>query len=111
MAKTLIKESGSITALNGTVTIDCRLSDNGAVGVQVTGTWSATHKIEAMRDGTNWVAIAFVDESTGDIVAGSTGFTANGLYRVEAVGYQSVRVKRSAHTSGEAVVTLTALEG
>lgn len=111
MAKIFNKSTGSITANNGTVSIDCRQLENGAVGVQVTGTWSATHKIQGTRDGTNFVDLAFVDETAGTVTAGGTGFTANGLFRVEAVGMVSVQVKRTAHTSGTAVVTLVALEG
>jgi hypothetical protein len=97
------KATGSLTALNGAVTAEFRQIENGACGVQVTGTFSATLLIEATMDGTNYTTYAFVNCASG---ATETSITAVGQFRTELVGVHSVRVRCSAYTSGTAVVTL-----
>lgn len=102
------KSTGNLTALNGAVTNEFRQLENGACGVQVTGTFSATLLIEATMDGTNWDTYAFVNCATGTT---ATSITGTGQYRTELVGVHSVRVRCSAFTSGTAVVTLTTQGG
>ena len=101
--------TGSITALEGSVELPYRHFDNGAIGIQVTGTWAGTLVIEATLDGTVYVALAFINANTGATVSGATGFTANGIYRTELVGVLKARVRCSAYTSGTAVVTTVVL--
>lgn len=100
-----VKATGNITAAQGAVTAEFRQLENGACGVQVTGTFTATLLIEATIDGTNWNTYAFVDCATGST---GTSITAAGQYRTELVGVHSARVRCSAYTSGTAVVTLVA---
>jgi hypothetical protein len=102
-------EIGTLDAADDTVSLAWRHFDNGGVGVQMAGTLSGTVKIEGTIDGANWVALAFINAATGALVAGATGFTANGIYRTEAVGLLKVRVKCTAYTSGTGSVTLVAL--
>ena len=97
------KATGTLTALNGAVTTEFRQLENGACGVQVTGTFTATALIEATMDGTNWTTYAFVNCASGST---ETSITAAGQYRTELVGVHSVRVRCSAYTSGTATVTL-----
>lgn len=97
------KATGSLTAADDAVTTEFRQLENGACGVQVTGTFTATLLIEATMDGTNWGTYAFVNCATG---ATATSITAAGQFRTELVGVHSVRVRCSAYTSGTAAVTL-----
>ena len=106
MGQMKIVSSGTLTALNGAVTAEFRHLANGAAGVQVTGTFSATLLIEATMDGTNWNTYAFINCASG---ATETSITATGQYRTELVGVSSVRVRCSSFTSGSAAVTLSLL--
>lgn len=102
--------TGSITANGQSVAIQYRHFDNGAIGVQVTGTFVASMLIEGTIDGTTFVALAYLDvSSVAGAIAGATPITAAGIYRSEAVGFLQVRVRCTAYTSGTAVVTLAAL--
>ena len=106
MGQMKIVSSGTLTALNGAVTAEFRHLANGAAGVQVTGTFSATLLIEVTMDGTNWNTYAYINCASG---ATETSITATGQYRTELVGVSSVRVRCSSFTSGSAVVTLSLL--
>lgn len=97
------KATASLGAVNEAATVEFRQLANGAAGVQVSGTFSATLLIEATMDGTNWGTYAFVNCASG---ATGTSITAAGQYRTELVGVHSVRVRMSARVSGTAVVTL-----
>lgn len=106
--------TGTITANGQNVALDYRAEEpnirrfNGAVGIQVTGTFSATMNLQVTRDGTNYAAIQVLDESTGML---NTSITAAGLYRAELAGVVALRMRSTAYTSGSATVTLIAVEG
>lgn len=100
--------NGTISALNGAVTLAWREFYNGGVGVQVTGTFSGTLTLQMTIDGTNWVAIQSTDVTTGTV---STTATATGIRFFNVVGAQSVRVTATAWTSGSAVCTVVGLPG
>ena len=102
-------ETGTLDAADDVVSLAWRHFDNGGLGVQMTGDLSGTVKIEGTIDGATYVPLAFINCATGDVVAGSTGFTANGIYRTECVGMMKVRVKCTAYTSGTGAVTLVGL--
>jgi hypothetical protein len=90
------------------VAIEYRLFTNGAAGVQVTGTFTATLELQTTIDGTNYVAVQGLKVSDG---TDAPTITAVGIYRYELVGSKGCRVKATAYTSGTAVVTLAAMEG
>lgn len=100
--------NGTISALNGAVTLAWREFYNGGVGVQVTGTFSGTLTYQMTIDGTNWVAVQATNVTTG---AAATTTTATGIAFFNVVGAQSVRVTATAWTSGSAVVTVVGLPG
>lgn len=77
----------------------------GGAAIQLTGTWVATVLFEATADGQTWVA---VNATASDGSTPATSATANGAYILSAVGFQSVRARVSAWTSGVVVVSLRA---
>lgn len=99
---------GTIAANDASVTLEYRHHTNGAVGVQVTGTFSGTLQFEISLDGTTYVAVQAVNVTSG---AATTTTTATGVFRFEAVGAWKVRVRSTAWSSGTATVTLVALDG
>ena len=106
MGQMKIVSTGTLTAQNTAVTAEFRHLSNGAAGVQVTGTFSATLLIEVTMDGTNWNTYAFINCASG---ATETSVTATGQYRTELVGVSSVRLRCSSYTSGTAAATLVLL--
>lgn len=98
--------SGSITALDGTVTIRC--AGQGGVSVVLTGTWVATIVPEVSVDGTTYVATRFINSSTQAI---GTSVTDNGTYHVVNIsGMYDVRVRASVYTSGTISVSMRGSE-
>jgi len=94
--------TGTIAALDGAVTLTS-LSGLGVVGVQITGTWTATLTFQGSVDGTNYVTLTGQDSAYAGPV---TATTANGVFLLYSAGYASVRVIATAYTSGTATVTL-----
>lgn len=94
--------SGTITALNGTVTL--ATAGLAGVGVQVTGVWTQTLALQGTIDGSNWVTILPYIPATRLFVT-TAGFTANGIYTANIAPYAQVRLTATAFTSGTAVVT------
>lgn len=74
-------------------------------GIQVTGTWTGTLTVEGTVDGTNFATLAATPAAGGAAV---TTTTANGLWRCNIAGMQSVRLRGSAAMTGSAVVTIIA---
>lgn len=95
--------SGTITALNGAVTLN--IPTSSSVGFQITGTWVATLIFEATVDGTNWFTIQGTTLPGG---ATTTTTTANNAFLTGVGGYQGFRVRASLFTSGTATVSWTA---
>lgn len=81
---------------------------NGAVAIQLTGTFTGTLQFEASVDGVTFVPALSMDITTGDL---GTTCTAPGVYRLESVGLSVVRVKSTAWSEGSANVTLVAAAG
>ncbi|MDI6808164.1 MAG: hypothetical protein QME66_04165 [Candidatus Eisenbacteria bacterium] len=100
-AVTELTGSGTITALDGAVTLNT--GGYGAVGIQVTGTWVATLAFECTIDGTNYQALD-VFPTNGATSVQST--TSNGQFHGHVGGIQSIRVRASAFTSGTATISL-----
>ena len=100
--------NGTISALNGAVTLAWREFYNGGVGVQVTGTFSGTLTFQMTIDGTNWVNVQATDVSTN---TAATTTTTTGIRFFNVVGAQSVRVTATVWSSGSAVCTVVGLPG
>ena len=91
--------SGTITALNGVVTVF--LPTSSSMTAVITGTWVASLTIEGSADGTTWVAIPAVSLPDRTYV---TSITANTTLGLQVGGYNQVRLRASAFTSGTASV-------
>ncbi len=100
---TITANSGSISAPAAGSTVAVAYHADGIVGIQISGTWVATLAFEATTDGTNWFPVNGVQSVTGAQVSQTT---ANGQWRANAGGYQAVRVRATAYTSGTATVAL-----
>ena len=72
-------------------------STTGIVGFQITGTWTGTITFQGTVDGTNWVSVLAVPS---DSTSAATTATANGIYRVDAGGFEFVRAKLTTLGSG-----------
>ncbi|GEM_PF-3356489 len=91
--------SGDLTAANQTVVLS--VDDCGAATFQLTNTFTATVTFEAAtRDGT-WIAIPAVNVNTD---ARATTASATGIYQVSGSGFNQVRARVSAYTSGTVTV-------
>lgn len=97
-----ITASGTINALNGTVSI---VSANRAgVSIQVSGTFTATLAAEISNDNTNWYATACFSSAA---VVSASPTTAN-MYYTKTSGAQYFRVRASSYTSGTLTIILVA---
>jgi hypothetical protein len=97
--------SGDITAISQSVSVAIP-SGASSVGMQVTGTWVGQLEFEATVDGANYNP---VEASNG--VASVNATSGNDIFILPAAGYDIVRVRSSAWTSGTATVTLIASIG
>lgn len=97
-------ESGTIAALNGTVS-SSGLDNFGTAGIIVTGTWVGTLTIEGSLDGTNFLSM-FGQSMTTNVIKSTT--TVNDQLLVNVAGLKALRLKMSAYTSGTATVTIQA---
>jgi hypothetical protein len=101
--------TGSLTATNSGCTATACVQIpvnalNGAVGVQITGTFVGTVSFEGSVDGVTWVGMAVVPLGTAGVrVLSATG---TGVWQANVAGLTSMRARCSAYTSGTAVVTM-----
>lgn len=79
------------------------VANKGAIGLQLTGTWTGTVTFEATIDGLTWVALNMVPSNSA--TPASTA-TANGAFSANVAGYTTVRARFSTATSGSVTVTL-----
>jgi hypothetical protein len=95
--------------VNGTGSVAVSAQGSGSTGIDIRGSGSGmTYVFEGSVDGTNYVTIPCVVPLSGAIV---TGGTANGTWTCQSAGYQLVRVRFTAFSSGTASVTLNASAG
>lgn len=106
--------TGTITALNGTVsvsTVGC-----AHVGLYFSGTWVATILAEGTIDGSNWFSLSVfpIDSGVGtqsaSISQGLDSIVNNGQWLVNCHGFASVRVRSSLFSSGTLTAFLRATE-
>lgn len=93
---------GEIDAAADAVALD--VSGAGAVGIQLTGTWTGTIEFEGSVDGGTFVALNMIPSNSATAATSATG---NGAWSANCGGYRRVRARASAWTSGTAVVTLS----
>lgn len=101
LAAASFESSGSLASLNASVGDAFDLSNYQSVSVQLSGTWVGTVSFEVSNDGTTFVAKNLVS-STNSSVASTTGA---GVFSGD-IGAKYFRVRRSAFTSGTALVNL-----
>lgn len=92
----------SLTATDNTVTLS-RFTTWGALGFQVTGTWTGTITFECTVDGATWAALSVTPSNSATAV---TTTTANGVWGFNNNFFQGVRARFSTASSGIAVVTI-----
>lgn len=81
-----------------------------SVGIQITGTWSATVQFESSVDCTTWATLTtfgFPGVGLNDV----TSATANGQWVTNTPGLCAIRARMSAYTSGTAVAVLRPSSG
>lgn len=99
-----ITTTGTITALNGAVSI----SGQGVytTSFSITGTWSATLVIEGQTPDSNWTALPINTISNALPYLQSMAITSNGTYAITAGGFTNIRIRASAFTSGTVAVAI-----
>lgn len=100
------KTSGTIDANGESVTLEWRETTNGAVAVQVVGTFSGTLTFEVTVDGENWVATNAMPVAS---TTPASTTTAAGIWSITANGLSGARARATAWTSGSLVATLVGL--
>ncbi len=100
--------AGTITTNGASVTLPYRHFVNGGVGVQITGTFTATLQFEVTINGTDWVAFQVTNVNTGSSV---TTATAAGIFKGDVVGIVGVRITSTAFSSGTANIWIAGLAG
>lgn len=100
------RATGTVAGNTQAVTLEWRETTNGAVGVQVAGSFTGTLTFEATIDGSNWVAVQVTNANSGTAV---TTTTTTGLFRGAAVGLSGFRVIGSSWSANSATVTIVGL--
>ena len=77
----------------------------GAVGLQLSGTFTLTVQFEATVDGETFVGLNMLPSNSATAVSSTT---AAGAWRANVAGYRLVRARGSAVTSGSANATFLA---
>ena len=77
----------------------------GAVGLQLSGTFTLTVQFEASVDGETFVALNMLPSNSATAASSAT---AAGAWRANVAGYRLVQARVSAYTSGSASATFLA---
>lgn len=95
-----VQITGSFTAV--AQSFDLSSPNSGTTAVQITGTWSGTLVVEGSNNNSTFVTLQVMNIST---FALATSITASGLFIANTNGFQYIRIRSSAWTSGTAVLT------
>lgn len=94
--------SGSALANNTDLfSVDC--SGFRSINFQITGTWVGTISFQVSNDNTNWNSLSVMVSTIGTSFSSNT--TSNGCWFGSLGGFNFVRVRFTAYTSGTATVT------
>lgn len=97
--------SGTLGALNAEIFAE---SDGcSTVALDLRGTFSHTVEVAGTVDGTNWTPIP-VRPQTGGIYVASVAGTASGIWMASCAGFERVRARVTAYTSGGSTATIVA---
>ena len=94
--------TGTIAA-NGVSVVTAAINSLSTAIIQITGTWVGTIQFEGTTNGTTYVAINARNANSGTI---STSTTSNNIFRTSISGFQIIRCRSSAWTSGTATITI-----
>lgn len=94
--------TGTLTTGQPSLLLDVR--GLGALGLQLTGTWTGTVTFEATIEGETWVALNMVPSNSA--TPASTA-TSNGAFTANVAGFKTARARWSTTTSGAPVATLS----
>lgn len=97
--------TGTISALNGTVTITN--AGMASVIITATGTWSANLAFQCF-DGTNWINASALTIPAGGI---TTSLSANGSADINSGGCSQIRILANSYSSGTANIFMNAGAG
>jgi hypothetical protein len=100
--------TGSLTALNDAVTVDCAAYRWVSVELVGAGGWNSTWNFEVSDDNTNWVAIHLAQVGNATFPNASAGTNAGPIIYNGAVAARYFRVRCSAYTAGTMAVTVFA---
>ncbi|MDO9313400.1 MAG: hypothetical protein Q7T97_02505 [Burkholderiaceae bacterium] len=97
--------AGTLGALNAEVITSC--DGCATVALDLRGTFSMTVEVAGTVDGTNWVVIPVRPQTGGAYVAAVVG-TTSGVWMASCAGFDKVRARCTAYTSGGSTATLMA---
>lgn len=99
------KGTGTLGAVNAEVVVDC--DGCSTVALDLRGAFSHTVAVEGTIDGANWILIPVRPQTGGIYVLGIVG-TASGTWMASCAGFERVRARVTAYTSGGSTATLVA---
>lgn len=100
--------TGTLGVNGAEVVIDC--DGSGCVSLDLRGTFSHTVEVAGTVDGTNWVLIPVRNQLGGPWLASIVG-TVSGVWMGTCIGFDKVRARVTAYTSGGSTATLMASSG
>lgn len=105
-----LTQKPALTANLNTVNAEayCDLSGQSTLAVDLRGTFVGTVQFEGTVDGTNYVVLPGINQASQAFV---TTATAPGAFIISVAGYQRVRVRCTAYTSGTITVAMRASQG
>lgn len=99
--------TGNLGALNAEIIVDCHGAST--VTLDLRGTFNLTVEVSGFIDGANWQVIPIRPINQASVLYAITvAGSAAGSWVGECAGYDRVRVRVSAYTSGTAIATLLA---
>ena len=103
-----ILSSGNLAAANAELIIDC--DGSSTIALDVRGTFVGTLEVSGTTDGTNYqlLPVRQLNAASVGYVASFTNTAAPGTFVAPNTGFDRVRVRMTAYTSGSATVVLCA---
>lgn len=91
----------SVTSINGQTTAT----------IQVTGTYTGALTAQMTTDGTNWIALAFIQNINTAANAANIASATVGIFQADIAGATAFRISANAAVTGTAVVTIRVTTG